>query len=181
MTETKQRDWGKKKRRKKKAKDTEGGLRGIWGERIKRGIEKKKGWKSDERLSESTGGQKSRTVGYHRSQNRITEKFNFERASFLLAAHAEVCIHLPLKQAPELFSGQRGCTDVFWLLLTWTFVLACTRTDPVQMKLNNINQLNWQRPCFWELLFMVPDSRWCSVSWVLCSLIDCPPLLRLSN
>lgn len=42
-------------------------------------------------------------------------------------------------------------------------------------------ELSWQWPCSGSALFIVPDSRCCSVSRLLCSLIDWPPLLGLSN
>lgn len=94
-------------------------MRGICGGRIKGVLRKRKDEKVMKDCQRAQVGKRAGLLVL-RSQNRITEIFNFERTSFLLAAYVEVCIHLPSKQAPEPF----------------TFVLACT----VQTHVNEAKQ-----------------------------------------
>lgn len=87
------------------------------------------------------------------SQNRITELSDFDKTCFFLAPRvSRGSIHLPLKKTPEHRLVQ-WWNRLHRYLLAFVYMnnCACVHTYRcIQMKSNNVHQLDWQRPCFWE-------------------------------
>lgn len=186
MTEAKQ-EWGK--RRKKRAGTGRGDWGGCVGKRIKGVLRKGKDEKVMKDCWRAQVGKRAGLSVYiyllpqeSKQNHRIIRLW---QNMFLRSSMHKPRFHPSTVKKRHLntgwFSGQTGCTDIYWLLFTWTIVLVCTHTDAY--KWSQTTYISWtdRDHVFGSAMFMVPDSRCCSVSWLLCSLIDWTPLLGLSN
>lgn len=184
MTETKQREWrGKKEERKRLGQ--RGGIERDMGGGIKGVLRKRKDEKVMKDCQKAQVGKRAGLLAsiYLLPQQPKQNHWNIRLWPNNLLVGC-VCWSLHTSVIKTGTWAVRWSKRLHWCLLAsveMNILLACTRTDPCKWSKTTSISWNDSDHVFGSSLLMAPASCWCSASWLLCSLIDWPPLLGLSN
>lgn len=152
MTETKQWEWGGWGA---KGEDRGGVLGGIWRGRIKGVLRKRKDEKVMKDCQRAQVGKRAGLLVYIYllPQEPKQNRWNIQLwpSSFLVSWVCGGLYASAIKTGTWAVQWSKRLHRC-WLAFVYANICACMHMyRPVQMKRNNINQLNWQRPCFGEL------------------------------